>query len=345
MNRSIKRALVLLGLLLFLASACSRNPGGTDSFTTESKRSIITEEKGSEQATMQKFTLNSTVGEVLADPAFENFGHLLFPVDRSVTENMSLADVSTSRVFVWYNNLQPEKTVEIINHLKSRALEGQRIFYPIYEEKEIAADSAKANTGLFHFGGEAGKPFAIMNAGGGFSYVGAMHDSFPHALAVTDHGYNGFALIYRPNDAYADLAKAIEYLYDHAEELNLSGENYSLWGGSAGARMAATLGNAASLFQLTGRKDIPQAAAVVMQYTGYSVYSPADAPTYANVGTNDGIASWQTIESRLQRLESLGITTEFHVYDGLLHGFGLGTGTVAEGWFDDAVAFWASQMK
>ena len=154
MNRSIKRALVLLGLLLFLASACSRNPGGTDSFTTESKRSIITEEKGSEQATMQKFTLNSTVGEVLADPAFENFGHLLFPVDRSVTENMSLADVSTSRVFVWYNNLQPEKTVEIINHLKSRALEGQRIFYPIYEEKEIAADSAKANTGLFHFGGE-----------------------------------------------------------------------------------------------------------------------------------------------------------------------------------------------
>ncbi|EGO5972398.1 alpha/beta hydrolase [Listeria monocytogenes] len=344
MNRFKKRAWVLLGLLLVFATACSRNLDETDSSTGESRR-MVTEEKGSEQATMTKFTLESTVGEVLADPAFEDFGHLLFPVDRNVTEEMSLADVSTSRVYVWYNNIQPEKTVAIINHLKSRATDGQRIFYPIYEEEEIAADSAKADTGLFYFGGEAGKPFAIMNAGGGFSYVGAMHDSFPHALAITDYGYNGFALIYRPDDAYADLAKAIEYLYDHAEELKVSGENYSLWGGSAGARMAATLGNGDSLSQLTGRKDIPQAATVVMQYTGYSAYSPGDAPTYANVGTNDGIASWRTMESRLQRLESLGIATEFHVYDGLSHGFGLGTGTVAEGWFDDAIAFWESQMK
>ena len=27
------------------------------------------------------------------------------------------------------------------------------------------------------------------------------------------------------------------------------------------------------------------------------------------------------------------------VFDGLPHGFGLGTGTVAEGWLDNAVAF------
>lgn len=345
MNRFKKRAWVFLGLLLVFTTACSREPNSTNSSADESTRTVATEGEGSEQATMRMFTLDSTVGEVLADPAFEDFGRLLFPVERSVSENMSLADVSTSRVFVWYNNIQPEKTVAIINHLKSRATDGQRIFYPIYEEEEIAADSTKADTGLFYFGGEAGKPFAIMNAGGGFSYVGAMHDSFPHALAVTDYGYNGFALIYRPNDAYADLAKAIEYLYDHAEELKVSGENYSLWGGSAGARMAATLGNADSLSQLTRRKDIPQTAAVVMQYTGYSAYSPDDAPTYANVGTNDGIASWRTMESRLQRLESLGIATEFHVYDGLSHGFGLGTGTVAEGWFADAIAFWESQMK
>ena len=30
---------------------------------------------------------------------------------------------------------------------------------------------------------------------------------------------------------------------------------------------------------------------------------------------------------------------------GLPHGFGLGTGTVAEGWIDDAVKFWEKQMK
>lgn len=43
-------------------------------------------------------------------------------------------------------------------------------------------------------------------------------------------------------------------------------------------------------------------------------------------------------------MSAIGIDTEFHIYEGLGHGFGLGTGTVAEGWIDDAVAFWEKQM-
>jgi len=39
----------------------------------------------------------------------------------------------------------------------------------------------------------------------------------------------------------------------------------------------------------------------------------------------------------------MGIPTEFHVYDGLEHGFGLGTDTPAEGWIDDALRFWDAQ--
>lgn len=42
---------------------------------------------------------------------------------------------------------------------------------------------------------------------------------------------------------------------------------------------------------------------------------------------------------------SYGIATEFHSYSGLPHGFGLGAGTIAEGWIDDAVRFWEKQMK
>ena len=120
----------------------------------------------------------------------------------------------------------------------------------------------------------------------------------------------------------------------------VSTSGYSLWGGSAGARMAAVLGNANYLYQLTGRTDLPQASAVIMQYTGYSTVSPQDAATYACVGTSDGIAPWRTMQRRLQSLSSLGIPTEFHAYEGLPHGFGLGTGTVAEGWLTDAVRFW-----
>ena len=49
------------------------------------------------------------------------------------------------------------------------------------------------------------------------------------------------------------------------------------------------------------------------------------------------------MQSRLESLAALGISTEFHAYSGLPHGFGLGTGTVAEGWIDDAVNFWQAQ--
>ena len=76
---------------------------------------------------------------------------------------------------------------------------------------------------------------------------------------------------------------------------------------------------------------------------GYTTVSPYDGPTYACCGTSDGIASWRTMQSRLESLSALGIPTEFHSYNGLPHGFGLGTGTVAEGWLQDAVHFWQSQ--
>lgn len=140
------------------------------------------------------------------------------------------------------------------------------------------------------------------------------------------------------------MARALSYIHSHADELDVRADGYSLWGGSAGARMAATLGNGDYLCQLTGNNGVPQAAAVVMQYTGYNRASSTDAPTYANVGTNDGIASYQTMQNRLKALSAMGIPTEFHVYQGLGHGFGIGQGTVAEGWVDDAVSFWERQI-
>ena len=44
-------------------------------------------------------------------------------------------------------------------------------------------------------------------------------------------------------------------------------------------------------------------------------------------------------------MRAIGIPTEFHKYPNLGHGFGLGIGTSAEGWINDAVAFWERQIK
>ena len=340
----MKRYLVVIAVvaagqlfaLCFTGNAVSGEPAMPSPAGSESDKS---------ESTMAYYTSESTVADVINDPAFGSFGRLLFPVDRPVSPSMTLAQVSSSSVYLWYPYIRVEKTVEILNYLHNQAAAGERIFYSIYSPEEIAADPSKADTGLLVFRGEPGKEFAVTNAGGGFAYVGAMHDSFPHSLELSKAGYTAFALIYRPDDPYSDLARATAFIHDNAGTVGVAKDNYSLWGGSAGARMAATLGNSGYLHALTGRFDIPQPAAVVMQYTGYSSASGQDAPTYACVGTNDGIAYWRTMEERLERLSEMGIPTEFHAYQGLSHGFGIGTGTVAEGWVTDAIRFWENNMK
>ena len=287
-------------------------------------------------------TRNTLVRDVMDDPVFEDYGRLLFPVDRAIPQDMTLEDVGD--LLVWYHDVNPDKTVEIVNTLGERAAAGDTVFYDIYTDEEKAADPDKEDTGLFFFQGEPGGKTAICNAGGGFVYVGAMQDSFPHALELSKQGYNAFALIYRPGTQTAceDLARAIAFLYEHAEELDIDMADYSLWGGSAGARMAAWLGTYGT--EAFGEQAYPRPAAVIMQYTGLSEVTGDEPPTYCCVGTSDGIASYRVMEERVRRIREGGTDAEIEVFQGLPHGFGLGEGTVAEGWIDRAIDFWERQM-
>ena len=287
------------------------------------------------------YNRSSLISDVMADSIFGSYGRLLFPVQRGYWSGETLEQLHLT----YYNYIDPDETVAIVNYLRNQAKDNQTIFFDIYTNAEKAADPRKQDTGLFFFRGNRGSRFAICNAGGAFAFVGAMHDSFPHALELSKKGYNAFALIYRPGarTACEDLARAVSFIFAHADELGVNTDCYSLWGGSAGGRMAAWVSsNGTAAF---GGDNLPKAGAAIIQYTGLSDYSRDDVPTYACVGSSDGIASWSTMKARLDGMASLGIPTEFHVYEGLPHGFGLGTGTAAEGWINDAVRFWEKQMK
>ena len=185
---------------------------------------------------------------------------MLFPVDAGYYSGDTLGELQLT----WYHNIDPEKTVEIVNYLKSRAQAGETVFYDIYTQQEKQADPEKENTGLFFFKRTHGEKFAVCNAGGGFAYVGAMQDSFPHALELSKKGYHAFALIYRPGaqTACEDLARAISFIFEHAQELQADTDGYSLWGGSAGGRMAAWLGSYGPA--AFGESDVPRPTAVIM---------------------------------------------------------------------------------
>ena len=293
-----------------------------------------------ENTVTEPYTRDTKITDVMSDPVFGSYGQLLFPTDDYYYGGETLGELR----LVYYNNIDPDMTVKILNTLYDRAADGETIFYDIYTNEEKAADPDKKETGLFFFKGEPGAKFAICNAGGAFAYVGAMQDSFPHALTISETGYNAFALIYRPGaqTACEDLSRAIAFIFEHADELEVDTSDYSLWGGSAGARMAAWVGGYGTA--AFGEETYPKPAAVIMQYTGLGEYSDDDPPTYACVGDNDGIASWRVMQARLDGMSKLGIDTEFHHYPGLGHGFGLGTGTSAEGWINDAIAFWKNHM-
>lgn len=87
-------------------------------------------------------------------------------------------------------------------------------------------------------------------------------------------------------------------------------KEHAAWGGSAGARMAAWAGSHG--LAAFGAEDIPKPSAVIMQYTGLGEYGEGDPATFVTVEESDG--------------------------------FGLGTGTVAEGWIGEAIAFWQRQV-
>lgn len=290
---------------------------------------------------MNEFT---KINDILNNPLFKDIGQFLFPTDfYSITNNMTLKDVD--HLLPYHSHIEVSTTLEVLEYLENQRKQGNQVFYDIYTEEEKQADPSKRKTGLFFFKGKKNAPFAIINAGGGFSYVGSIHESMPHALYLSKQGYNGFALQYRTGGAdivCIDLARAIEFIFEHAKELEVDTNCYSLWGGSAGARMAAYLGSYGTIS--FGGTRLPKPGTVVMQYTGHSDYTRNEPPTFVCVGENDGIASWRVMERRINILKRQGVDVEFHKYPSLGHGFGLEIHTSARGWINDAINFWQKQI-
>src|SRR3990172_12992234 len=67
---------------------------------------------------------------------------------------------------------------------------GRTVFYRFYTEAQVREQPSRALTGLFFFRGRPGAPFAVICPGGGFAYVGSVHEGFPYAAAISDQERN-----------------------------------------------------------------------------------------------------------------------------------------------------------
>jgi acetyl esterase/lipase len=290
--------------------------------------------------------VDDSVDDILKHPTFARFGRLLLPWDdRRYDTTMPLRNIGS--LLPYHSHVDPVVVVSALNRMIDDASAGRTVFYDIYTDAQKQAEPSRKNTGLFFFRGRPGAPFAVIAPGGGFSYVASVHEGFPYAVDISNRGYNAFVLKYRAGHggtvATEDLAAAISYIFANVGSLGVTTANYSLWGSSAGARMAATIGSYGTA--RFGGADLPKPSALVLLYTGHSDLASTEPPTFVAVGDADGIAPPSIMERRVAGLRRLGTEVEYRKYPGVGHGFGLGVSTSAEGWIADAVRFWAKQIK
>ena len=88
-------------------------------------------------------------------------------------------------------------------------------------------------------------------------------------MEISKKEYNAFVIRYRigsQEKATEDLAADITYIFRKAEELEVNIKDYSLWGGSAGARMVG--GIALNDVAECGGGHLPKPSTAVLAYTG-----------------------------------------------------------------------------
>ena len=90
------------------------------------------------------FTKESKISDVVHDAAFGDYGRLLFPTDTGYFSGGRLGELNLT----WYEHIDADKTVEILNYLKDRAKAGKQVFYDIYSNTEKAADPRKMILGF-----------------------------------------------------------------------------------------------------------------------------------------------------------------------------------------------------
>ena len=244
----------------------------------------------------------------------------------------------------------------------------------IWDDAQRAADPRKVQTGLYAFPVPGAKRFLLIVPGGGYYNVCSFVEGFPFAKRCNELGISAFVLQYRtfsgahyPNPQ-EDAAQAVRYILEHAEAFDLAGTDYAVCGFSAGGHLAASF----AVEQLGyGRFGVPKPQAVLLGYPVitmtdlthdgsrqnllaedanddklrmlYSVEKQVTAaypPTYLWNCEADDVVPAENSAMLESALRKCGVPVIHEIFPGTTHGWGMGDGTPAQGWFERAIAFW-----
>ena len=314
--------------------------------------------KYNEDGTYAHFTENDSYVSVFKHPAFEGYGRFLIPLSTDIGRSFGVFGKIGTTNGAWSCN---QDLLEAVNACIDQVNTGDPLFYDYYTAEEIAADNSKADTCIAFLKGEPGKPFIVLNGGGGYQDVAFLAEGVSSGVPFWEAGYNVFVVKYRaefdlPNElgmsgfdiAIGDLGRAMQFIYAHAEEFEIDTTNYAIAGFSAGGNLTQGWGTTGVGYDVY---DIPKPTCVMLIYGGGigdlggfdGSVIPEDYPAFFAISTEEDM---QQIREGTKGLDTLadeyGIEHFVEIYNKGTHGFGRGTNTDAEGWPEKAMMFWES---
>ncbi|MDD3832219.1 MAG: alpha/beta hydrolase [Clostridia bacterium] len=139
------------------------------------------------------------------------------------------------------------RTVELgLSRYDALEQKGVIIEHSIYSQQEVLDNPDLSVVKLYYYPSDTGDRtnYAIILPGGGYYACNAKPAGLPTAATVNMLGYSAFVLEYRYGkycSKYApldDLARAIQYITEHADTLNVLPDDYTIIGFSAGGNLA-----------------------------------------------------------------------------------------------------------
>ena len=319
------------------------------------------------------FTRQTTLQQLRDDPAIKSSGYYTYCRELSGLGN----EYWKNKTLEQY--MRPElvdDSVAAMNLVAENTRNGVQVTWQVYSPEEIAANSSLGCVQLYYFPGkEPGGKYALVVPGNGSTMTSEMEEGGSAAYQLHEQGYTVFVLRYRiwmdmgDNAPLEDLARAVEYITAHAEELGVQPEDYALVGFSSGGQVAGVFANSKRGY---GRYHVAKPGVLLLGYSvsDTSVMKPVYHTLY-DIGTCGWRYYWTSLDKAVEEgyppvyfwrgnddsmlgpawmpgqyndfekaLQACNVPYKRVTYQHAPHAIGTGNGTDAEGWMTDAVAFW-----
>ena len=325
-------------------------------------------------------TPQTTMGELRADPAIQKSG--LFTYTKVWESDCTLAqkkqDRQTLQEIVGKSCL--DSCVQGLNYLVDTVNAGTQVTYKVYSPEEIAQDASRDHAELFYFPAkEPGAKYAVVLSGNAIINTSNLQGGVSTAWELHEQGYAVFSLRYRigleagNNAPLDDLGRAIQLITDNAEAFGVRTDNYALVGYSSGGQIAGIFAGDPEVgyqrysvpkpgvlflgYPVNDFNEMKPAYHLIMdtdvwakRYYEYNIsdcITPDYPPVYLWYGKNDTVLAIMNACKQgpklAKTLKEQGVSCIVHAYENAPHVSGVAHGTDAEGWLDEAAAFWEEQ--